>query len=92
MRTLVVVPTYNERENVRQLLTAVRGVVPAADVLVVDDNSPDGTASIAESAATELGQIKLLRRPGKQGLGSAYRHGFTIGLDESYDVIVSLTR
>ena len=90
MRTLVVVPTYNERENVRQLLTAVRGVVPAADVLVVDDNSPDGTASIAESAAAELGQIKLLRRPGKQGLGSAYRHGFTIGLDESYDVIVSM--
>ena len=64
--------------------------MPTADVLVVDDNSPDGTAALVEEAAAELGQIKLLRRPGKQGLGSAYRQGFAVALDEGYDVIVSM--
>ena len=90
MRTVVVVPTYNERENVVALLEAVRREVPDADVLVVDDNSPDGTAELAEAAAAELGHVKLLRRPGKQGLGSAYREGFTVALDEGYDRIVSM--
>ena len=59
--------------------------MPDADVLVVDDNSPDGTASVVEEVAADLGQIKLLRRPGKQGLGSAYREGFAVALDEGYD-------
>ena len=90
MRTIVVLPTYNERENVAGLLTAVRSTVPDADVLVVDDNSPDGTASLVEEVAAELGQVKLVRRPGKHGLGSAYRDGFTIALDEGYDTIVSM--
>jgi dolichol-phosphate mannosyltransferase len=90
VRTIVVLPTYNERENVAALLAAVRSTLPAADVLVVDDNSPDGTASIVEETAAELGQIKLLRRPGKHGLGSAYRDGFAIALDEGYDAIVSM--
>ena len=90
MRTVVVVPTYNERENVTALLEAVRRELPDADVLVVDDNSPDGTAELAEAAAAELGHIKLLRRPGKQGLGSAYREGFAVALDEGYDRIVSM--
>jgi dolichol-phosphate mannosyltransferase len=90
LRTIVVLPTYNERENVAALLGSVRQVVPAADVLVVDDNSPDGTAELVEELAAELGQIKLFRRPGKQGLGSAYREGFAIALDEGYDVIVSM--
>jgi dolichol-phosphate mannosyltransferase len=89
-RTIVVLPTYNERENVADLLSAVRDVLPDADVLVVDDNSPDGTAAIVEETAADLGQIKLLRRPGKQGLGSAYREGFALALDEDYDVIVSM--
>jgi dolichol-phosphate mannosyltransferase len=90
VRTIVVLPTYNERENVAQLLAAVRAAVPDADLLVVDDNSPDGTAVLVEEAAAELGQVKLLRRPGKQGLGSAYREGFAVALDEGYDVIVSM--
>jgi len=90
VRTIVVLPTYNERENVAALLAAVRSTLPAADVLVVDDNSPDGTASIVEETAAELGQIKLLRRPGKHGLGSAYREGFAIALDEGYEAIVSM--
>ncbi len=86
----MVLPTYNERENVAALLTAVRATLPAADVLVVDDNSPDGTASIVEEVAADLGQIKLLRRPGKHGLGSAYREGFAVALDEGYDAVVSM--
>jgi dolichol-phosphate mannosyltransferase len=90
VRTIVVLPTYNERENVAALLVAIRSTLPAADVLVVDDNSPDGTASIVEETAAELGQIKLLRRPGKHGLGSAYREGFAIALDEGYEAIVSM--
>jgi len=90
LRTIVVLPTYNERENVATMLAAVRRVVPDADVLVVDDSSPDGTAELVDELAAELGQVKLLRRPGKQGLGSAYREGFAIALDEGYDVVVSM--
>jgi dolichol-phosphate mannosyltransferase len=90
VRTVVVLPTYNERENVAAALMAVRTAVPDAHVLVVDDHSPDGTAELAESVAAELGQIKLLRRPGKQGLGSAYREGFAVALDEGYDRVVSM--
>jgi dolichol-phosphate mannosyltransferase len=90
VRCVVVVPTYNEKENIQAFLTAVRGAVPAASIIVVDDNSPDGTGALAEQTAAELGQIKVLHRPGKQGLGSAYRNGFTVALDEEYDVIVSM--
>lgn len=90
MRTVVVVPTYNERENVDAFLRALRAAVPAADVLVVDDNSPDGTGALAEQAAAELGQVKVLHRPGKQGLGSAYRNGFAVALDEGYELIISM--
>ncbi|HEY7626641.1 MAG TPA: polyprenol monophosphomannose synthase, partial [Ilumatobacteraceae bacterium] len=59
-------------------------------VLVVDDNSPDGTATLAEETAAELGRIKVVRRAGKLGLGAAYRHGFTTAFDEGYDTIVSM--
>jgi glycosyltransferase involved in cell wall biosynthesis len=90
LRTIIVLPTYNERENVAALLRAVRSSVPDADVLVVDDNSPDGTATLVEETAADQGQIKLLRRAGKQGLGSAYRQGFAVALDEGYNVIVSM--
>ena len=90
MRVLVVVPTYNERDNVRLLLPAVRESVPDADVLVVDDNSPDGTGDAVAEVARHLEQIVLLRRPGKLGLGSAYRAGFDYGLDRGYDVVVSM--
>ena len=89
-RTVVVLPTYDERENITAMLHAVRSSLPAADVLVVDDSSPDGTAGLVEEAASDLGQIKLLRRPGKQGLGSAYREGFALALDEGYDVVLTM--
>jgi dolichol-phosphate mannosyltransferase len=85
-----VLPTYNEAENIVGFLRAVREAVPEADVLVVDDNSPDGTAALAEETASELGRIKVLHRSGKQGLGAAYRHGFTTAFDEGYEAIVSM--
>jgi len=90
VRSVVVVPTYNEAENIEPFLAAVRAAVPDAQILVVDDNSPDGTGQLAERAASELGQVKVLHRPGKQGLGSAYRNGFATALDEGYDVVVSM--
>lgn len=90
MRTIVVLPTYNERENIADFLRAVRAAVPAADVLVVDDNSPDGTGVLAEEVAADVGQVKVLHRPGKQGLGAAYRHGFSVAFDEGYEAIVSM--
>jgi dolichol-phosphate mannosyltransferase len=90
VRVVVVLPTYNEAENIVGFLRAVRKAVPDADVIVVDDNSPDGTAGLAEETASELGRIKVLHRAGKQGLGAAYRHGFTTAFDEGYDTIVSM--
>ena len=90
MRTLVIVPTYVEAENIAEVLRRVRAAVPEVDVLVVDDNSPDGTADARRAAAAELGQVDVLRRPAKSGLGSAYRAGFAIGLDRGYDVLVQM--
>ena len=90
MRTVIVLPTYNERENIEPFLRNLRDTVPDADVLVVDDNSPDGTGVIAEQLATELGRITIMHRAVKNGLGSAYRAGFARVLDQDYDVIVSM--
>ena len=78
VRTLVITPTYVEAENIDEFLRRARAALPSPDILVVDDNSPDGTADIAEATADELGGIDVLRRPAKQGLGSAYRAGFAI--------------
>jgi dolichol-phosphate mannosyltransferase len=90
MWTLVVLPTYNESENIETVLRRVRGAAPAADVLVVDDGSPDGTADLAEKLGAELGRIDVMHRPAKSGLGSAYRAGFRAGLDRGYDAFVEM--
>jgi dolichol-phosphate mannosyltransferase len=90
VRVLVVLPTYNESENIDRVLRMIRKSLPDADVLVVDDGSPDGTADLAESLGQELGQIELLRRSGKSGLGSAYRAGFRWGLDHQYDACIEM--
>jgi len=87
---LVVIPTYDEAENVADVLGRVRAAVPDAHVLVVDDSSPDGTADLAEAAGRELGQVDVLRRPGKGGLGPAYRAGFAWGLERGFDVLVEM--
>jgi dolichol-phosphate mannosyltransferase len=90
VQVLVVLPTYNEAENIPAILERVRVALPAASVLVVDDNSPDGTADLAEKMNERLGQIDVLRRPGKSGLGSAYRDGFRWGLERGHDVLVEM--
>jgi dolichol-phosphate mannosyltransferase len=90
MRTLVVTPTYEEAQNIEEFLRRARAAVPDADVLVVDDNSPDGTGCIAERVAAELGNIDILHRPSKQGLGEAYRAGFGLGLARGYERLVQI--
>lgn len=88
--TLVIVPTYQEAGNIGALLEQVRSSLPDADVLVVDDASPDGTASVAELAGAHLGGVTVLRRPGKAGLGAAYQHAFGWALARPYRVIVTM--
>ena len=90
MRVLVVLPTYNEAENVGRVLREIRRALPEGGVLVVDDGSPDGTADIAEQVAGEVGGIEVLRRPAKAGLGSAYRAGFAWGLARGWDAMVEM--
>lgn len=95
-RVLVVVPTYDERESLPRALAALRLHVPDADVLVVDDASPDGTGELAEQIAgrdaAERGRtaIRVLHRTGKQGLGTAYVAGFRWALERGYDVVVEM--
>src|ERR1700689_3650288 len=84
-RTLVVTPTYNEKENLARFVDAVRGALPDADLLVVDDASPDGTGAIADAIAATDSHVRVLHRAGKLGLGTAYIEAFTRGLAEGYD-------
>ena len=90
MRALVVLPTFNEAENIVEVLQRLRAAVPDASVLVVDDSSPDGTADLVESVADEIGLVEVMRRPAKSGLGSAYRDGFRQGLASGFDVMVEM--
>ena len=90
MQVLVVLPTFNEAANIERILREVRKSLPAASVLVVDDSSPDGTAELAQRVGEELGQIELLVRPEKNGLGPAYRAGFAWGLERGYDGFVEM--
>ncbi|GAA4070842.1 MULTISPECIES: polyprenol monophosphomannose synthase [Actinomadura] len=89
-RVLVIVPTYNERDNIERLVGRVREAVPSVDVLVVDDNSPDGTGKVADAMAEADDQIKVLHRTAKDGLGAAYIAGFRWALDHGYDVMVEM--
>jgi dolichol-phosphate mannosyltransferase len=90
MRTLVVLPTYNEAQTIAEVLRRLRQALPAARILVVDDASPDGTARIVRSTGAELGGIDVLARAGKLGLGSAYRDGFVDGLRRNFQVLVEM--
>jgi len=90
MRALVVVPTYQEVDNIDVYLRRTREAAPNVDILLVDDNSPDGTADRAAALAEELGSIEILRRPAKTGLGGAYRDGFGRGLEGPWDVLVQM--
>ena len=90
MRVLTIIPTYNELESLPKTLGRLRAAVPASDVLVVDDNSPDGTGQLADRFAAEDSQVHVLHRDGKAGLGAAYIAGFKWGLDAGYDVLVEM--
>ena len=90
MKTLVIIPTYNERDNIAAIVPAVLDQVPGVDVLVVDDNSPDGTQDVVRGLMRERASVHLLGRAGKEGLGKAYLAGFKWALDENYDVIAQM--
>jgi dolichol-phosphate mannosyltransferase len=88
--TLIVVPTYNERNNIEMLLLAVRRAAPGAHILVVDDSSPDGTGQIVERFLETDANVHILHRPTKQGLGRAYVEGFSWGLARDYQYFVEM--
>ncbi len=90
MRTLVLIPTYNERDNLPLVVERLRRAVPGADLLVLDDSSPDGTGEVADALASADPRMRVLHRAGKEGLGAAYLAGFARGLDEGYDVLVEI--
>ena len=87
-RVLVIIPTYNEVDNIERIVLRVRQVVPEADVLVADDNSPDGTGRLADELAAADQHVHVMHRIGKEGLGAAYLAGFEWGLQRGYDVLV----
>ena len=88
--TLVIIPTYNERENIEPIVARVLATVPAANVLIVDDSSPDGTGELADALAAGQPRVHVLHRLVKAGLGAAYLEAFTWGLSRGYDRLVQL--
>ena len=89
-KSIVIIPTYNEKENIRQIITEVLSLDPNIDVLVVDDGSPDGTADIVRSLQAEQTRIHLITRQGKLGLGTAYITGFKWGLQRDYEYLIEM--
>ena len=91
LKTLVVIPTYNEADNIVSLISEIRRTCPQVHILVVDDGSPDGTAALVEKLGTQYPEeINCLKRQSKQGLGRAYIAGFGWGLENGYDVFVEM--
>jgi len=88
--TLIIVPTYNERENVERLSRAILDACPEAHILFVDDNSPDGTGALLGALAERTANVHVLHRPGKQGLGRAYIAGFQWALERDYEFIFEM--
>ncbi|MET0448506.1 MAG: glycosyltransferase, partial [Aeromicrobium sp.] len=90
MRTLVVVPTFNESANLEWIVERIHAAQPELDILVADDGSPDGTGEIADRLAAADPRIHVMHRESKQGLGSAYRAGFAWGLERGYDALLEM--
>jgi glycosyltransferase involved in cell wall biosynthesis len=86
----VVLPTLDERDNIATILRGIRDAAPEVDVLVVDDDSTDGTADVAASVARRLSRITVVRRRGERGLGAAYRDGFAFAIARGYDAVVEM--
>lgn len=89
-RSLVVIPTYNEAENIESIIARLLTAVPTTDVLVVDDGSPDGTGDLADKLAADDPRVHVLHRTAKAGLGAAYLAGFDWGLGRGYDLLVEM--
>jgi dolichol-phosphate mannosyltransferase len=89
-RVLVIIPTYNEAENIRPIVARVRSAVPEAHILIADDNSPDGTGKIGDELASGDESVRVLHRQGKEGLGAAYLAGFRWGIENGYGVLVEM--
>ena len=89
-RIVIVMPTYNERQNVESIAGRVRAALPAADLLIVDDNSPDGTGDLADKLAEADPHVQVMHRTSKAGLGKAYIAGFGWALERGYDVVVEM--
>lgn len=90
MKYLIVIPTYNEKENIVKLIPEVLKQDKSIDILIVDDNSPDGTGKIVDGLSSKNRRIHILHRKGKLGIGSAYIAGFKYGLKNKYDLIISM--
>jgi dolichol-phosphate mannosyltransferase len=89
-RIVVIIPTYNERQNLPLITARLRAAVPEAHILVADDNSPDGTGTIADDLVAADDHVHVMHRKGKEGLGAAYLAGFDWALDNGYDVVVEM--
>ncbi|MRK01802.1 MULTISPECIES: polyprenol monophosphomannose synthase [Aeromicrobium] len=90
MRTLIIVPTYNESDNLELIVQRIHAEQPGVDILIADDGSPDGTGEIADRLAADDPRVHVMHRTSKQGLGSAYRAGFAWGLARDYDVLMEM--
>ena len=90
MRAIIAIPTYNERDNLINLVQDIQRVTPSTDLLIIDDNSPDGTGKIADELAARDGSIHVLHRPGKMGLGTAYIAGFRYAIEQGYDLVFEM--
>lgn len=90
MKALIIIPTYNEKENIQNIIQAVFGQNLGVDILVVDDNSPDGTGQIVQEMQKNNSKLHLMSRPGKQGLGRAYIAGFNWGMEQGFDVLTEM--
>lgn len=89
-RALIIFPTYNERDNIEKIVHAVLPLDPRIHVLIVDDNSPDGTGEVADRLAEELDKVTVLHRPGKAGLGKAYIAGFKWAIERKFDFVIEM--
>lgn len=90
MKSLIVIPTYNERENIATLIADIQRVVPATDLLIIDDNSPDGTGQLVDELCAADGRLHVLHRAGKLGLGTAYVAGFRYAIEHGYDLVFEM--
>lgn len=89
-KALVTIPTYNEKDNVRPIVERVLATDPRLEILIVDDNSPDGTGNLVEELSRANPRVHLMRRPGKMGLGTAYRDGFAWALERDYEYMFEM--